>query len=199
MKSVCHTESSNPSQSLVKAISYPEAFKFYSKSTSWGCKHEKKVRQVYTKKMLENHRDFSVSDSGLMINPKWPFLGASPDGVVNCYCCNRGVVEIKCPYCHRNYDIVESTIDKKFCLKKNECGICYLDMTHSYYYKVQTQINICEVDYCNFVVCTFPEGQCELHIHIERINTDDEFWSVCVEKSSEFFKVCILPELVGRW
>ncbi len=68
--------------------------------------------------MLENHRDFSVSDSGLMINPKWPFLGASPDGVVNCYCCNRGVVEIKCPYCHRNYDIVESTIDKKFCLKK---------------------------------------------------------------------------------
>ncbi len=95
MKSVCHTESSNPSQSLVKAISYPEAFKFYSKSTSWGCKHEKKVRQVYTKKMLENHRDFSVSDSGLTINPKWPFLGASPDGVVNCYCCNRGVVEIK--------------------------------------------------------------------------------------------------------
>ncbi len=74
----------NPSQSLVKAISYPELFKFNSKSTSWGCKHEKQARQAYHEKMLESHHKFSVADAGLTIKPEWPFLGASPDGVVYC-------------------------------------------------------------------------------------------------------------------
>ncbi len=199
MKAACHTDPTNPSQSLVKAISYPGLFKFNSKSTSWGCKHEKQARQAYHGKMLESHHKFSVADAGLTINPEWPFLGASPDGVVNCHCCSKGVVEIKCPYCHRNDDIIESTTDKKFCLKKGANDSCFLDKSHSYYYQVQTQIFICEVEYCDFVVCTFPENQDEPNIHIERLYADSEFWSVCIKKSSEFFNLCILPELVGRW
>ncbi len=43
MRSVCHTNSSNPSQSLIKTIVYPEAFKFSTNSTIWGCSHEKNV------------------------------------------------------------------------------------------------------------------------------------------------------------
>lgn len=35
MKSACHTNTANPSQSLVKAVAYPEAFKFSSDATSW--------------------------------------------------------------------------------------------------------------------------------------------------------------------
>ena len=44
--------------------------------------------------MIENHHGFSVSDSGLTLNPQWPHLGASPDGVLNCQCCPKRVVEI---------------------------------------------------------------------------------------------------------
>lgn len=198
MKSTCHTDPSNPSQSLIKTIVYPEAYKFSSRATSWGCKHEKQARDFYSKRMMENHRGFTVSDSGLSLNPKWPHLGASPDGVVNCCCCSKGVVEIKCPFCHRNDDIVESTNDKRFCLKKDASGSAYLDHAHAYYYQVQAQIFICDVDYCDFVVCTFPEDQ-EPSIHIERIVPDEHFWSGCTEKSLDFFKMCILPEIVGRW
>ena len=36
-------------------------------------------------------------------------------------------------------------------------------------------------------------------IAIERIYPDPEFWHVCVSKAEHFFKVCILPELVGKW
>ena len=41
MKAVRHTEPTNLSQSLVKAICYPELFCFTSKQTVWGCRHQK--------------------------------------------------------------------------------------------------------------------------------------------------------------
>ena len=44
------------------------------------------------------HTQFSCTPAGLVVNPEYPHLGASPDGWVNCDCCGRGVVEIKCPY-----------------------------------------------------------------------------------------------------
>ena len=57
---------------------------------------------------------------------------------------------------------------------------------------------MCGVEYADFVVCTFPEDNKPV-IHVERIMADIEFWSQCVKKSTEFFTVCILPELLGRW
>ena len=76
-------------------------------------------------------------------------------------------------------------------------GSIHLDKKHAYYYQVQTQIFVCEVAYCDFCICTFPESGPSMHI--ERIYPDPEFWHVCVSKAEHFFKVCILPELVGKW
>ena len=101
MKAVCHTDSTNPSQSFVKSICYPEEFAFTSKQTSWGLKQEKIARELYLKISAPKHDDLAVTDSDLVINPQWPFIGASPDGVVECKCCGKGVLEIKCPYSHR--------------------------------------------------------------------------------------------------
>ena len=199
MKSACHTDPSHPSQSLIKAIAYPEAYKFISKATSWGCQHEKHAREFYSEQMMRGHCGFAVHECGLFLNPKWPYLGASPDGVVTCSCCSKGVVEIKCPFCHRNDAIVESSDDKQFCLKKDSNNCLQLDHLHAYYYQVQTQIFVCEVDYCDFVVCTFPEDQSKPDIHIERIFPNESFWSERIEQSSHFFKICILPEILGRW
>ena len=47
------------------------------------------------------HVNFTIAKSGLVLNPEWPHLGASPDDIVQCDCCGKGVVEIKCPYRHR--------------------------------------------------------------------------------------------------
>ena len=59
MKSVCHTDPAKPSESLIKAICYPEAFRFSTKSTLWGCKHEKEARDMYKRTMAANHADFT--------------------------------------------------------------------------------------------------------------------------------------------
>lgn len=199
MKSVFRSDTAKPSQSLVKVICYPEAYKFSSKSTGWGCKHEKKARDFYKQQMVKYHNKFVVNDCGLFLNPKWPHLGASPDGKISCQCCSEGVVEIKCPYCHRHDNLEKSLCDKQFCLKKYDNGDVFLDREHAYYYQVQTQIFLCNVDYCDFVVCTFPEGQCEPNIHVERVHPDDKLWSDCVVKSLDFFKTCVLPEIMGKW
>ena len=75
MKAVCHTDLTNPSQSLVKAICYPEMFCFTSKQAAWGCRHEKSARDI----VKGEHTNLSVCDSGLIINPNWPFISANPN------------------------------------------------------------------------------------------------------------------------
>ena len=62
MKSACHTDPTNSSQSLVKTIAYPKALKFHSKVTSWGCKPEQQACETYTK-MVEIHHELSVTDA----------------------------------------------------------------------------------------------------------------------------------------
>jgi len=58
---------------------------------------------------------------------------------------------------------------------------------------VQAQVNIAEVEYCDFIVYT------ETDIHIERIFADTAFWENKVSKATAFFKKGILPELLGKW
>lgn len=66
--------------------------------------------------MQKNHADLSVNESGFVTNSTWPHLDATPDGVADCACCGKGVVEIKCPFCSRNEDVEAVTIKPDSCL-----------------------------------------------------------------------------------
>ena len=48
--------------------------------------------------MASKHDGFSLSVSGFVVNPAWPFLGAFPDSVISCTCCGDGALEIKGPF-----------------------------------------------------------------------------------------------------
>ena len=141
MKVVYHTDPTNPAQSLIKLVAYPEAFKLSTAATTWGCTHEKAARNTYTSLTRKSHNYFAVDDVGLTLNPEWPHIGASPDGRVSCSCCGSGVIEVKCPYSQRNSSNVE---DKTFCLVMQSDGAALqLNRSHAYYYQVQTQIFMC--------------------------------------------------------
>lgn len=92
MKAVCRTDHSKPSQSLIKSICYPKHVSFKSKATTWGCTHEKAARRRYVDCIKKKHHNFSLHDSGLMINPQWANIGATPDGKISCDCCGHGLV-----------------------------------------------------------------------------------------------------------
>ena len=44
----------------------------------------------------------STEKSGLIVNTLWPFLGASPDGIRICACCQKKLIEVKSMYAKRN-------------------------------------------------------------------------------------------------
>ena len=106
-----------------------------------------------------------------------------------------GVVEIKCPYCHRGETVETASQDKQFCLIKNSHGKLALNHTHAYYYQIQSQLFVANVEYCDFCVCTFVENE-QNDLHIERLAKDSEFCTNFIEKALCFFKTYILPELV---
>ena len=198
MKQVCHTNPSMAAQSLIKSVCYPEAYRFTTKATKWGCTHEKAALEHYKALMQNNHCDVSVNESGFVINSTWPHLGATPDGIVNCSCCGKGAVEIKCPFCPRKEDVEAVATKPGSCLLTADDGTLYLDHTHQYYYQIQTQIFVCDVEYGDFCVCTFPT-EATPSMHYERIYADKKFWESCVDTSTAFFKHFILPELLGKW
>ena len=81
--------------------------KFSSKATEWGISNEPIARSIYFKTFKSKHKDFTVREGGLFINPVSPILGASPDGLVNCSCHDPGILEIKCPWSARDLTIKE--------------------------------------------------------------------------------------------
>lgn len=139
-----------------------------------------------------------MSEAGLHLNPKYPFLGASPDGLVCCDCCGTGVLEIKCPFCLTKKSIHEAAEDKSFCLVNNEKGQLQLNKDHQYYYQVQLQLLLTGASYCDFMVWR-EDSEANGEIFLERLQPDMTFVEEGVAKAKLFFLQGVLPELVGKW
>ena len=165
------TNPDKPSKSLIKMICYPSAHRFSNAATKWGISNESKAREAYEFSIADQHLNLSVADSGLLINQNWPFLGASPDGLVFCDCCGKGLCEIKCPYKYKDAMLVAAAVESSFCLKYDDNGVdLCLDTVHAYYYQVQCQLFVTGVEYCNFVVWTTKDL---------RVLPDNEFGTEC--------------------
>ena len=186
MKAVCATDPSHPSQSLLSQICYPHLKKFTTPATTWGCEHEAVARLAYIEMMKPMHTNFQYRNSGFVVSTEYPYIGASPDGVVQCDCCGCGVLEIKCPYCVR-----ESTPDEAPYLNNGK-----LSEKHEYYYQVQTQLLVCSANYADFVIATVSDASPNLSC--ERIFLNESFIEH-VKAAEKFFKICLLPELLAMW
>ena len=193
LKAAVRTNVARPSRSLIMSICYPESQQFYSKATQWGCKHEQTARDTYVALKEKLHQNLKVRSCGLFINPTYPHMGATPDGIITCTCCSgMGVLEVKCPYSCRDKSFLEATNNSNFYLKMKSDGGLTLNTTHSYYYQVQAQIKLCNANFCDFVVWNED-------LFIEQIMPDDDFIESVFIKATTFFKVGILPELMGNW
>jgi len=158
----------------------------------WGCKQEEKAKEEYFKKTANKHSNFSVKNSGLIVTPKFPYLGASPDGIIHCDCCGTGSLEVKCPFSAIKTKLKDAATQKNFCLELCD-GELKLRRNHDYFFQVQPQIQLTGSAYCDFCVWTPQE------IYIQRILPDEKFFTECVAKATTFFKYGVLPELLGKW
>ena len=84
--------------------------------------------------MIMQHTDFEIKPSGFFVDGKDSYIGATPDGLINCTCCGMGVLEIKCPFCAREANTLSDVADqrKQFCLQNMPSGL-KLSHSHQYY------------------------------------------------------------------
>lgn len=87
----------------------------------WGCKHEKEALETYRFKQAKEHHKLQITDSGLFISTERPYIGASPDAIVTCECCGKGVVEIKCPFCFKE-ELPADDNPSNFCMTRDTTG-----------------------------------------------------------------------------
>lgn len=97
-------------------------------ATYWGQKYEPVVTDLYSK-----NTNKEVMEFGLILHdsPDLHFLGASPDGITP----DGVMIEIKCPF------------------RRKITGVPPL----YYWIQVQLQLEVCDLDFCDFVEYTFVE------------------------------------------
>lgn len=64
----------------------------------YGRDMEMIAKEIYIKLFEKERKDTSYRECGLFFDESKQYLGASPDLLIECSCCGKGVLEIKCPY-----------------------------------------------------------------------------------------------------
>ncbi|KAK7495255.1 hypothetical protein BaRGS_00013437, partial [Batillaria attramentaria] len=195
LHAVCHTSIESPSKTTVSSVCYPQRNCASTKPGDprhWGITQEETARHQYTAVMAESHVGFCAEKCGLFVNPEFPYIGASPDGLVKCTCCGSGCLEVKCPFKHKLKTVRQACQeDKTFCLQFDQ-GKFTMKKNHRFYAQVQCQIFVTNTEFCDFVVWT------EKDLCIVRVEPDPEFFSAQRERAKIFFEKVALPELVAK-
>uniref|UniRef100_A0A8C6TKY7 Uncharacterized protein n=1 Tax=Neogobius melanostomus TaxID=47308 RepID=A0A8C6TKY7_9GOBI len=157
------------------------------KQVKWGVNNEEKAKSAYINHAKNCHKNLNVQNVGLLVDHENPFLAASPDGLVSCDCCEKRLLEIKCPYKHRD-KVIQDITDKDFCLRSDY----KLKTSHRYFTQIQLQMYIFKLMFCDFVVYTNKE------FIVVSIGFDVEFSALLVETCKIFFLKFVLKELVTR-
>ena len=156
-------------------------------SLKWGLDNEKNAPEKYLER-LEKRENVEIKNIGLVISPKWPFLGCSPDGIVLENGVPIGCIEIKWPYSKKDMMLADAAKeDKTFFLKLTDSGL-ELKRNHLYYYQCQGIVNLLGLPWIDFEVCT------SVDVHVERILRDETTWEKkMLPELTSFFLSFILP------
>ena len=151
--SICYKVSRmQDSESLIESVMQYKP-PFSSKYTEYGKAMEPEACRSFFSDESKKHENFTIYQSGLVIDADFPCLGASPDGIVTCSCHGTDVLEIKCPYKYKDGFIGWShdkdfPIDEKLMVKQNRM----------YYYQIQLQMELCQVEFGYFYGYTYGGG-----------------------------------------
>ena len=158
------------------------------KTLSYGRRMERQARKCLEAVLKRNgHKNLCVSESGLHVSKTLTYIGASPDGMVSCSCCQKMVLEIKCPTtCMHEVPVAENTE----CLEQI-AGLLKLKRKHKYFTQVLGQMAMANVQMAIFFVYS-SRGY-----HLEVIEFDKVFWNEVLKMLNNFFFTFLVPELVN--
>lgn len=117
-------------------ICYPQKEIFKTKETAWGLNNESVARNKYFQIFSEKYTNPKIVSSGLVISVKESIIAAIPDAIVECDCCGKRCVEIKCLFRMSSKDVTF----QKFAVMNGSCLVSVSDNSYSidkndaYYY-----------------------------------------------------------------
>ncbi|KAM7043849.1 uncharacterized protein M8220_006667 isoform 1-T2 [Acridotheres tristis] len=164
--------------------------KVQTPAMSWGIRNEKVAVEAYKEKSQKGGKPVQVEDCGLFIHPEKQWLAASPDGIIKDPATGKdlGLLEVKCPYKHRNRTVRAACKYKDFCLEVD--GDSYaLKKNHPYFTQVQCQLGTTGFQRADFVVHTNKETA------VVPVEFDGEFWGKTVPKLEKFYTEAVIPYL----
>ena len=98
----------------------------------------------------------------MFIDPDRLHSAATPDRIIQCDCCGKGAVEVKCPVTYK--DILPNNDEAHFCMTKQD-GNRMFKRDHAYYYQVQL-VTCLSILYGGFVLWS-QNGILTKHIYID--------------------------------
>ena len=111
---------------------------------------EMEATKEFFELMKKKHRNLVISECGLFLDKTNCFIGASPDRLMTCDCCEDACVEIKCPLSINYEKPTENNLDY---LYKSDSEI-KLKTNHSYFTQCILQMTVTNRKLCYFVVWT---------------------------------------------
>ncbi|KAE8738903.1 hypothetical protein FOCC_FOCC015604 [Frankliniella occidentalis] len=171
------TSVEEPAITYIKNSCYPSAEDRRTQYMRDGNDWEADARDLYKEEMKMSHSNFRVKTSGYFNIPEYVYLGASPDGLCNCDCCGKGLVEIKTRQTSNSNDI----------------QVKHMYQMQQQMLLVKTYCKLTEI-YCDYVI--YRPGQ---KLFIERVYPDEEIWREIIEEGRERYIKIMLPELMGRY
>lgn len=126
-----------------------------------------------------------VEQCGLFVSVEYPYLGASPDGLVG----DQEIIEVKCPYTGR-YELITPSENFPFLQQSTDDNTLMLKTSHPYYDQVQGELFMSQRNLCHFVVYTLVD------IQIVKVNYDEDYFlNSLLPKLDLFFHKHLLPFL----
>ena len=162
----------------------------YPDAIEHGIKEEGNAKFYYSKVCEKQHSAFKLEEPGLLISTKYPWVGASLDGIGKCSCGNPTVVEIKCPFNGKDLDPKIAFLLPSVGGTKDANGNFYLNENHLHYFQVATYMAVSGCNTCDFVIYT-SKG-----IHVVTINFNPNFWETVVTKVYKFYCKQIVPSIL---
>ena len=119
---VCKMHKSTSPNRLANTIASQCQKPFVPVPCLWGKENEPVAIARYIQHMKMCNKDVIVAQTGVMINTDFPYLGATPDGLIKDISSPDpdGILEIKCPFKYRDVSPTEAAQNKDFYCELND-------------------------------------------------------------------------------
>jgi len=153
----------------------------------YGREMEKHALNAFFDIFKQEHKNPKLINCGLFLDDKHPFIGASPDGIIECTCHGRASFEIKGPYSISHKSPTDPDIKLPFMkMINNELK---LNTNHKYYTQYLQQMAT-KTEQCYFFVYTS-------HGHfLETVLFDNKYWCYLKSLFIRFYAEIYLPSIL---